>query len=85
MNNGLANKNINSGSCPDEISKIDHWKSNNPYESKYGDDWQSKINKTPTMKLVGPVSEMIYHMIHETSNTLKGLNTKANPYPNAML
>ena len=68
----LGSKTINSGSCPESICKIDHRKANNPYASKYGMNWESKINKTPTMKLVRPVSDMIMHMISETSNALKG-------------
>ena len=79
VKNGLANKNVNPGSCPDEISKIDHRKSDNPYESKYGDDWQMKIDRTPTMKLVRPVSEMIFHMARETSNALKGSKYEGKP------
>ena len=52
IKDGLANRRVNCGSCPDEVSKIDHRKADNPYESKYGLNWESKINKTPTMKLV---------------------------------
>ena len=72
IKDGLVNKRINSGSCPDEISKIDHRKADNPYELKYGLNWRLKIDKTPTMKLVRPVSDMIHHMVTETSNALKG-------------
>ena len=72
IKDGLANKRIHSGTCPDDFCKIDHRKTDNPYESKYGLNWESKINKTPTMNLVRPVSDMIQHMIRETSNALKG-------------
>ena len=74
LKNGLENKIINCGICPDEFKQIDHRKFDNPYASKYGELWREKINKTPTMKLVSPISDMIIHMIRTTTDALK--NTK---------
>ena len=68
---GLA-KGVNEGKCPVHFDKIDHRKHPNPYESKYGAEWQKKISKTRTMKLVCPVSEIVQHMAQHTSDALKG-------------
>ena len=53
------------------IAKIDHRLAANPYQSKYGSDWKTKIEKSPSLRLVRPVSDMIHHMAQETSNALK--------------
>ena len=72
IKNVLDNNKINEGTCPNEIMTIDHRLAPNPFESKYGANWKSKIDKSPTMRLVNPISEMIRHMAQESSNALKG-------------
>ena len=45
IKDGLGTKIINPGNCPEEIDNIDHRKSNNPYESKYGENCEEKSTK----------------------------------------
>ncbi|MCH2218669.1 MAG: hypothetical protein MK076_11495, partial [Flavobacteriales bacterium] len=35
---------VRNGSCPEKYEKIDHRKNDNPYLSKYGDEWENRIS-----------------------------------------
>ena len=63
---------VNEGKCPDEYEFIDHRKSDNPYKSKYGNEWVKKISKSSTLRLVRPISDLVNHMAKESTKTMKG-------------
>ena len=60
------------GNCPTELELIDHRKSNNPYQSKFGDVWEHHIRKSPILHNTTPVSDLIIHMAKCTTEAMKG-------------
>ena len=71
LSNKLVGK-INEGTCPEIYDFMDHRKSDNPYKSKYGNEWEDRISSTPTLRLVRPVTDLMNHMATETTNVMKG-------------
>ena len=45
------------GSSPNQM--VDHRLSNNPYLSKYGDEWEEKIKKSSALPVFCPVSDLV--------------------------
>ena len=60
----LRNTTVHNGSCPHII--IDHRKYDNPYESKYGNNWKEKIRESVLMKQYVCIRDLIQH-IHDCS------------------
>ena len=51
---------------------IDHRKSTNPYESKYGNDWMKMMRKSPTFSNSVLITDYISHMMEESRRVMAG-------------
>ena len=51
---------------------VDHRKAVHPYISKYGDQWQAKIKKSPTFSNSVCVTDYIEHIINESQLVMNG-------------
>lgn len=51
---------------------IDHQKSNNPYQSKYGDLWEEQIEKSVTLSAFVCITEVIKQMVSASAEVMKG-------------
>ena len=52
--------------------RVDHRKADNPYKSKYGDDWRKYIVKSPTMNNSVMITDYITHMMEESERVMQG-------------
>ena len=67
----LDDHTINEGSCPEKYQYVDHQKVENPYLSEYGEDkWMDAISKSPSLRLVRPISDLINHMAIQSTNAI---------------
>ena len=57
------------GEFPKEVN---HLLSDNPYKSRYGNDWKEEIKKTKIMRPYICVSELVLHIVEETKKAYKG-------------
>ena len=80
INDAIVGLGVNHGKCPESYEFVDHRRSENPWISKYGDKWMDYASKSPTLKLVRPVSDLITHMAVESTKAMK-----TSPYQNKAL
>jgi hypothetical protein len=59
---------------------IDHRKSDNPYKSRYGEDWETVINANSHMSPYVCVTSMIEHICVETEKVMKGTKHEEDWY-----
>ena len=52
--------------------KIDHWLHPNPYVSKFGDEWEDKIQKSAAFSHDCIITSYIKHMMHESVRVMEG-------------
>ena len=45
---------------------VNHRKADNPYESRYGENWKESIKRGPKIKATVCITELIEHVVHET-------------------
>ena len=57
---------------------IDHRKAENPYISRYGDQWESYMRKSPTFANSVLITEYIDHMMRESALVMKGTKFEDN-------
>jgi hypothetical protein len=57
---------------PGCIPTIDLRKEENPYEKKYGEQWETNIRKATSLNKTVPVSDLILHMERECDRIMKG-------------
>ena len=50
----------------------DHRKSNNPYESKFGDDWRKYLRKLCALSPYVPITDVIKCMYEESQRLMVG-------------
>lgn len=55
--------------CPPDI---DHRKKDNPYKSKYGDEWKKYLKKSVTFSHSALISDYIEHMMCESKRVMEG-------------
>ena len=55
--------------CPPDI---DHRKEDNPYKSKYGDNWKKNMMKSITFSHCKCVTDYIHHLMTESERVMKG-------------
>jgi len=51
---------------------IDHRVCSNPYESKFGDDWEQHLQASPTFSHSSYICNYIEHMMNESERVMKG-------------
>ena len=56
----------------DAPSPLDHRKATNPYVSKYGEDWEKHIKKSPTLLNSVVITDYIHHMMDESARIMRG-------------
>ena len=56
----------------DTPDPIDHRRSANPYLSKYGDEWEKHLKKSPTMSTNVVITDYIQHIMTESELVMKG-------------
>ena len=66
----LKNTPAHPGSCPHHV--IDHRKSENPYYSKYGDNWKEEIRKTVFMKQYACITDLVEHIHNRSKDVFAG-------------
>ena len=49
-----------------ELSKIDHRKADNPYQSRYGDNWLDNIKLTRQLSAHGDIRDLVLHIVDVT-------------------
>jgi len=64
-----ARNSVKDGEAP--AGEKDHRKEENPYMSRYGDDWEKEIAKTAALSGYALITEMIQHIHDETQNMMK--------------
>lgn len=67
----LLCRNAIAGTCPHET--IDHTKTTNPYESKYGNDWKNNIKTTTSLSPFRCIADMLLHIVQESNEIFKGI------------
>ena len=59
-------------SCEDVPEDLDHRKEANPYLSRYGNDWETHIKKSPTFNNSVLITDYIQHIMDESARVMKG-------------
>ena len=59
---------------------VDHRKHSNPYESRYGDDWEEEIKQVGAMKKFVCIKELITHVVEETRRVMSWTKFEDNFY-----
>ena len=67
------------GSCPN-ISGADHRTADNPYESKYGENWEDHIRKIAAMAPFRPVSDLIEFRMVESERIMTNMVHESNGF-----
>ena len=62
----------------DVPSPLDHRKATNPYISKYGEDWEKHIKKSPTLTNSVVITDYIHHMMDESARIMSGTKFAQN-------
>jgi hypothetical protein len=70
--------NIKDAILGDAPAKFDHRKTDNPYKSMYGDEWNVEILKTAHFNKVKCIAEMVEHIVDKTREIMK--DTKYENY-----
>ena len=60
----LARKGCKGNTC--NLQEVDYRKEPNPYQARYGDDWETEIKKTQAFTKICSVKDLILHMFSET-------------------
>ena len=56
----------------DPPTEVNHLIADNPYESRYGEEWKSEIKKVKRMKKFICVTDLVQHICDETAKAYKG-------------
>ena len=71
-------KNAIPGSCTYPI--VDHRKSPNPYESKYGEAWRDVIKSTTALSSHANIQDLILHIVNESQEIMNGTRFEKSWY-----
>jgi hypothetical protein len=63
--------NVKDAILGDATAKFDHRKTDNPYESMYGDEWNVEILKTAHFNKVKCITEIVEHMVDKKRGGMK--------------